>query len=269
MRYDRYPPCGALEPYVEHYWVIEAELGAAWREEILVPNGRPTLLVSLGDTGRRRDPATGRQAPNASGLTGIGTRPVLIGQTGTVRLVAAQLSPFGADAVGAPPAIDTHLPLAGWLGPEDAAALQDDIARHGASLESCRRLEALLLSRLRPLPAPALALLAAAMAEVDADEGALEVEDLCRRLGISYARLYRLFRRHVGIAPKVMLSIGRYQKLVGNLLAGQRDSLAQLALLRGYYDQAHANRDFRRYTGVAPRAFLETLNGIARMMHGR
>jgi len=95
------------------------------------------------------------------------------------------------------------------------------------------------------------------------------VTDLLEMLGIGYDRLYRDFRRHVGIAPKPFIAIVRYQNLVGRLLAeGMGDGLAQLALMQGYYDQAHANRDFRRFTGVTPTRFRETLNGIARMMHG-
>jgi AraC-like DNA-binding protein len=42
-----------------------------------------------------------------------------------------------------------------------------------------------------------------------------------------------------------------------------------LASLHGYYDQAHAARDFKRYTGVSATSFLAVQNGIAALMHGR
>jgi AraC-like DNA-binding protein len=40
-----------------------------------------------------------------------------------------------------------------------------------------------------------------------------------------------------------------------------------LASLHGYYDQAHAARDFKRYTGVTASSFQQINNGIARLMH--
>ena len=39
--------------------------------------------------------------------------------------------------------------------------------------------------------------------------------------------------------------------------------------LHGYYDQAHAARDFKRYTGVSASSFQAVQKGIAELMHGR
>jgi AraC-like DNA-binding protein len=50
---------------------------------------------------------------------------------------------------------------------------------------------------------------------------------------------------------------------------GPADAAATLSVLHGYYDQAHAARDFKRYTGVSARSFLAVQNGIAALMHGR
>ncbi|MEU4604263.1 DUF6597 domain-containing transcriptional factor [Kribbella sp. NPDC023972] len=57
--------------------------------------------------------------------------------------------------------------------------------------------------------------------------------------------------------------------VAGGLLGGPSDAAATLAALHGYYDQAHAARDFKRYTGVSASSFREVQHGIAALMHER
>jgi AraC-like DNA-binding protein len=85
---------------------------------------------------------------------------------------------------------------------------------------------------------------------------------------VHYTTLYRTFRKHVGLGPKQFGEIVRYYRFVGSLLISSgNDPQALLAALQGYYDQAHADRDFKRFTGVTPTSFRTTLNNIARLMH--
>ncbi len=262
MRYERFAPGPEIADYLEHFWIIEADLGSSRREEILVPNGRPTLLVNLGDTGWRKDPQSGDTQPNCSGLTGIGTRPVIIGQTGKVQLIAAQLAPFGPPAFNLPSAIDQHLALNATFD-----ALSQECQRLGACEAAVRHLEQAMVARLSPYPTEKLRGLAQTYVLLDSDQPA-DIQVWAKTAGMSYDQFYRLFKSFVGISPKTALMIARYQAHIGSLLAGERGGgLAQLALLQGYFDQAHANRDFRRFTGISPRKFRQTLNGIAKMMH--
>lgn len=269
MIYQRFAPGSGLAPYIEHFWIIDAEVGPVIRQEILVPNGRPVILINLMDPGQRIDPETGTMTVNDSAVTGIATRPFIIGQRGHSRLVAAQPSPFGLCALGAPLAVDRTVPLADWMGRADAAALVAAVADADFGEDAARSLETALAARLKPLTSVKLERLERAIRLIEARKGDIEVKALVEALGLGHDPLYRDFRRHIGISPKTFIAIIRYQNLVGSLLSrGFGDGLAQLALMQGYYDQAHANRDFRRYTGVTPTRFRQTLNGIARMMHG-
>ncbi|WP_196260565.1 helix-turn-helix domain-containing protein [Pelagibacterium limicola] len=269
LRYERFAPTSGLADYIEHFWIIEADVGPTKRLEILTPNGRPVILVSLAEPGERIDPQTGTSELNQSAVTGIATRPVIIGQTGRSRLVAAQPTPFGLSALGAPLAVDGSVPLADWLGNVEADRLVAALAESPLGEEAARRLERALSRHLCPLAPAVLTRLQRAIAQIEAASGDIEVAALVRNLDTDYDRLYRDFRLHLGISPKTFIAIVRYHNHVGRLLADTTGGgLAQLAVMQGYYDQAHANRDFRRFTGVSPTHFRETLNGIAKMMHG-
>jgi AraC-like DNA-binding protein len=85
---------------------------------------------------------------------------------------------------------------------------------------------------------------------------------------VHYTTFYRTFKKHVGTGPKQFGEIMRYFRFVGSLLTGAgNDPQALLAALLGYYDQAHADKEFKRFTGVTPTSLRTTLNNIARLMH--
>lgn len=89
------------------------------------------------------------------------------------------------------------------------------------------------------------------------------VTSLSASLHISETQLRRRCRTAVGLAPKVLHRMLRFQgflALVQQAIAQGRaptdDGLALLALRTGYADQSHLTRECVRLTGVSPRVFL-------------
>jgi AraC-like DNA-binding protein len=88
-------------------------------------------------------------------------------------------------------------------------------------------------------------------------DGAVAVGDLAQELGWSRRHLAVRFREELGMPPKSLARVLRFERAVGRLRAG--DELAALALDAGYYDQAHFNRDFRAFAGVTPTALITSV----------
>jgi AraC-like DNA-binding protein len=269
LRYERYAPSATLAPYVEFFWLVANDLGATSRSEILIPNGRPMVLACLGDRGIRVDIGSGARQPNGNLVAGIQIEPLVIEQSGKSIYVAAQLTPFGLGAFAdGGKLIDKTRSFEDWIGGNAAAALVTEMRKAELGEPAVRVLEEMLESRCRPLPDGVPSLLAQVIGAVEESEALIGVEQLADRFALSYSALYRLFRTHVGIPPKQFIAVSRYYRLVGVLLMGNFEGgLAHLALLQGYYDQAHATKEFRRFTGVSQTAFKASLNGIARLMH--
>ena len=83
--------------------------------------------------------------------------------------------------------------------------------------------------------------------------GAAPVGELAAELGWSRRHFTATFREQLGMPPKALGRIVRFERAVEQLRAGA--DLAALALDCGYYDQAHFNRDFRAFAGATPTAF--------------
>ena len=194
------------------------------------------------------------------------TRPQVISQIGTSSYAGVELKPWGITALGLSPLVDKVLPLSDWIGASATSTLIDTLRAEPFGQSRADRLTEFVKRRLETQVQP---LIATAVRVIDEARGSLTVADVAERSGTSYSTLYRLFRQTLGIGPKQYAEIVRYYHFVGGLLGGPADAQATLSALHGYYDQAHAARDFKRYTGVSATSFLAVQNGIAALMHGR
>jgi AraC-like DNA-binding protein len=259
--YQRFAPPEDLTGLVEHLWMVEGGAHPEPHAEILIPNGRPGLAVALGVPGTRQDSITQTAWPNEAALFGIMTRPHVLTQTGTSSYVGAELTPWAMRAL-----VDDVLPLNEWVGAEATAGLIAALRNESFGTARVGVLVEFLRDR---LVVPRVTLVERAVRFIDENQGRVTVTETVAAAGTSYSTLYRGFVRTVGIGPKQYAEILRYYHFVGGLLGGPADAAATVAALHGYYDQAHAARDFKRYTGVSATSFRAVQNGIAALMHGR
>lgn len=257
--YRRYAPSDQLCTVVEHYWSVVSPAPMSPLRAVLVPNGRATIQFCLGTPGRRfafAEPVH----QNADVYLPTGTLPLVIEQEGASHYVGIQFTPWGARTLF-PSAPEQPVQVESTLGKlPDKRALATQPA-----CELDRWLGAFL-----PSPSPPDETLRAAIELIDAEPSEIQVHQLQTTLKVSASTLYRAFRQGVGLSPKQYIQVMRYRKFTDNLLeeAGGQPA-ALVAALAGYADQAHATREFTRFTGMTATAFRDTHDGIARLMARR
>lgn len=84
----------------------------------------------------------------------------------------------------------------------------------------------------------------------------ITVRDFCTDHSINVKTFERMFLYHTGFTPLSLRNIRRFQNAGNHISRKSSTSLADIAYDNGYTDQAHFNREFRRYTGVSPRTFM-------------
>lgn len=81
-----------------------------------------------------------------------------------------------------------------------------------------------------------------------------------RHVLLSRRQLHTLFTRELGIGPKAVNRLMRFQHAVraiaATVPAGTRADLGRVAAECGYFDQSHLTRDFRQFTGTSPTGWL-------------
>jgi AraC-like DNA-binding protein len=90
------------------------------------------------------------------------------------------------------------------------------------------------------------------VAVIDRCDGLIGIEDLAASLDMTCRHLERLFRQHVGVSPKRLARITRFQRALAVLESAGTATEILAAHACGYADQAHFIREFRELAGCAP-----------------
>jgi AraC-like DNA-binding protein len=265
MEYAQYLPRPPLSRWVRAFWMLRSGEGGGGAAESVFPDGCVEIVFHLADP-FVHVPATGTPAAQpAAMVVGPTTRPMRIAPSGAVDVVGIRFEPHGAQlGLGLPceDLVDLALPLADvtalrageWM---ERLAASGDWPSRVLMLE--RELQDLVdVRRSEPL-------VEAASWIIGRSGGRVTVDMLSRELGVRPRRLERRFRARVGIAPKKLCRITRFQRLLGDLESG---TLAGAAVRCGYTDQAHLTRDFREFAGVTPAAFRDGDDILPRLFAG-
>lgn len=258
MRVRVYVPPPPLSRFVECLWSQEGVPPPHTRERI-VPSGTTELVIALHDTPLRMGGDRGGMLEHvsAAALCGPQSSPFVIDTRAQGRLVGVHFKPGGAFPFFAPPAAELRDAVVGlgdlWGGA--AAVLRERLAAAPTAATRFALLERTLLAHAaRPLarhPAVAYALRA-----LDSVAPAVAVASVTEETGLSARRFIELFGREVGLTPKLFARVRRLQGVLRRLEDPAHAAWLELALTHGYFDQPHLIRDFRRFTGLAPTAYL-------------
>ncbi len=252
-------PHPLLARFIKTAWAglpATVEAKAALAREHVLPTGLMHLVFRLsGPAVRIFDSATdgeGRQLGHT--LVG-GPRAGFYAKdvTAPSPSVGVQLLPGAAQALLGLPADELagqHVNLEDLWG-RGAGLAREQLLGAATPQEALRRLEGLLLQRLRGGPAQtAHPLVLQALRQFEAGMG---VEDAVARSGYSHRQFIRLFSQAVGLGPKLYCRVRRFQKALP-LVQGSL-ALAAVAAEAGYSDQPHFNREFREFAGLTPEQY--------------
>ncbi|MEM7020646.1 MAG: helix-turn-helix transcriptional regulator [Pseudomonadota bacterium] len=96
-----------------------------------------------------------------------------------------------------------------------------------------------------------------ALSLVQATNGDIRVQDITKEVGCSRKHLTNLFARAVGVSPKQVLRIARFEFALG-LLQSPSDGIADIAAQAGYVDQSHLHHDVLAFTGSTPGSLIHS-----------
>jgi AraC-like DNA-binding protein len=257
LGYREYSPTGLAAAFVQCYWTLEGAVPAGAEPERVIPDGRPELVWNLAAPFVRHVDGSAPRVQAAALLVGQITTPIRLQPTGSIRLIGARFRPEGlAPLLGG-------LPMA-ELTDADVAA-EDVLARrladfaeraHGAADagQCVGILDAMLCDVLRSVPA-ADPRIAKAARIIAAARGQASMEAVAAAVCVSVRHLQRMFDTGVGLGPKRLARIARFQHLLARLSSEPVPSWAAVAAGCGYADQSHLIRDFREFTGAPPGEF--------------
>lgn len=97
--------------------------------------------------------------------------------------------------------------------------------------------------------------------------GMLPIGELEQQTGYTRRYLDRLFQSMVGLPPKRLAAVLRFHHFYSAWAQSGALDFYREELHGFYYDQAHFIREFRRFSGMAPRSFASRGNEFGRIFH--
>lgn len=84
------------------------------------------------------------------------------------------------------------------------------------------------------------------------NKGNIKTTALSDEVFISSRQLERIFNEYLGVSPKQLTSLVRYQNIWNDILFNKHFNVADAVHLYGYTDQSHLLHDFKRYHTLLP-----------------
>jgi len=258
VRYQEYAPSAILANAVRCIWTLEGNADDLMSAvQPILPDGRAEIVVHLGDSFEVMGERGVTQRQSRILFAGQLTGPLALRPTGAIAVVGVRFHADGATAfVNAPQhrivgqtveLKDVSMRLARDL--QDACASQPCLARVARATVRCleRHVDE---SRIDPH-------VRVAIREIRRQHGTGSIDGAAALTGISRRHLERRFQEVVGISPKRLARITRFQRALQTFergTSGRRG--AATAAASGYADQAHFIRDFSELAGCSPEAHL-------------
>lgn len=83
----------------------------------------------------------------------------------------------------------------------------------------------------------------------------ISLNQISEKNNISIREIQRLFRTYIGVSPKVYMRFIKVKNAKTKIANKEYESLTQLSLDSGYFDQAHFIRDFKSFMEETPKKY--------------
>jgi len=255
LHYREISPPGVLADFVRCIWRLYGNPTSGSAEPI-IPDGCAEVVVNVGDPFIRHTAGGLSHRQPARLVAGQITRALTLEPSGRVDIWGIRFHPWCAASFLGVPASELRDQV---VSLDDVAQSLNDafdpLADQRAEADAERSIIDALTRRalrLRPPETHVPRLVASASASSESTS----VNRLAREAGVSTRRIQLLFRDQVGLSPKQLFRVTRFQRALRIARARPALSWGRIAHLAGFYDQAHLIHDSNDIAGCTPRELV-------------
>ena len=252
-------PAYPLSRFVENFWFIQCPREECTREKIL-PDGAIELMINLGSPHKLFESENSNRFElcRKAWLSGPKSKFIVIDETGGYNLIGIRFRKGGAYPFFDFPMIEIEakvIELDLIWGPFVNEVIEK-LAETENPQERFELLEQEMLRRIPDKGTAAHGMIQHALDLIEKSHEELQIKELVSRIGISHKHFLRKFDSMVGLSPKVLGRINRFQKAVYLIEGYKKIQWTQLAYECNYYDQAHFIREFKSFSGMNPTSYF-------------
>lgn len=262
-----------LQPYVDSFWLFESDFGVPVEDNrVIAPNGKAKFIysylngLSTIDQGIKTD-----YKDQDIFFIGIWDRPVTLSShariTGTIGI---ELSPSGVHRFTSYSASETTNrifsfgDIYGIIGRQ----IIEQLTNTSDPMAKVDVLQDFLVKIVRTTNRHNT-IIDYSVSSIRETSGLIEIKELERKTGYSKRYLDMLFKDYLGISPKTLASIIRFQTFYNAWANSDNTMFYRNNMLDLYFDQAHFIKEFKRYTGYTPKQYANERNEFGKIFYRR
>jgi len=177
---------------------------------------------------------------------------------GCIEMIAIRFYPYGiANFVTLPieNLANKETPIEQLFGEKTAKELEHKIIQSTNTQERIQIIEAFLLEKFSE-KSTVDTIVKTTIDAIMSANGTISINSILEEDLTKRRQLERKFLKQIGISPKKLGKIIRLQTALKMILKRQSTNLTQIAYESEYFDQAHFIKDFKEFTGINPKKFL-------------
>jgi hypothetical protein len=271
MRLQHIHPHPLLREYIAKLWIFESD-GPVPSEDmkLIVPNGHVKLVIPFrnGLSGKM-EKLSHLSKEHSLTLIGIADVPAVVEAQSSdpAGTIGIEFNPLGAYRF-----FHIHLSelrnsihsLTSVLG-KAAKELEEQISNAESLTDKILLVQKFLLHRLASTECDTL--YDYTVRRIAGAKGKITVRQLEKETGYSARWLNMKFTENIGISPKNLSSIFRFQQFYQSWARGNGQAFFQKEFYDFFYDQSHFIKDFKRFTGHTPAKFIGSENEFGRIFY--
>jgi len=262
-----------LKAFVEQIFVLEADSRIPDPDmKIIVPDGCVKLVIPVGNglIGQREGYSRTSVSDQIT-LVGIADIPftVDVQQDAPSTILTVELSPLGVYrffAFSQSEAKNYILHIDEVFG-RQSKEIEQKIADAISIEDKADVIQAFLISRILQLGIACDSIYEYCIQRIKSTRGGVSVKELEIETGYSSRWLNKKFEDKIGISPKTLSAITRFQFVFQALANNPQMILQNKEYYHLYYDQSHFIKEFKRFTGMPPKQFESMENQFSTIFY--
>lgn len=252
-----YFPTGEIEKtLVNCIWKL-SEFDVNERKEIILPKGTVEIIFNFSDTINYYNPSLGvsTQLPSVF-VNGLNFKPLELTKTGNHEFIGVQLNSVGFKALFNISVNEFNNRV--FNGEDicpDLKILSDKLFHNKTFHQQAKTLQLWIRKKLSVFNNPFSIQRANRLLKMKSNHN-LTVNNISEQLCISDRQLRRFSTEWLGMNTEEFILYNKYLNCL-HLLHNSKQTLTEIGLDAGYYDQSHFIREFKSYTNMTPKQYKE------------
>lgn len=247
MRFNKFYPCPALQPYIRYFAIFEAESEQTYK---VIPSSSIVMGIQYKGTLHKIQHTSSIKLAQC-GITGLQDTYQLFSNSENTGTVLIYFTETGASKFFSIPLnvlFSESISLDNFIKASLLTVVQEQLEAAVSDKERIMVVEKFLVSQFNNTNEDTI--ITEAVRMIKATNGIIRIKELAQQLNTSQSPLEKRFRSIVGASPKKFASVIRLQTALENY--GRGNNLTELGYTAGYYDQSHFIKDFKKLTGETP-----------------